>query len=236
MEIDKGIEIHDLALYLVKEETVIFSDFHIGYEEAVTKGGTLIPRYQFPDTMARVKKILDGIKVKKIIVTGDLKHEFGTISQTEWKQTLQLLDLFLQYTKDVILIKGNHDPILGPIARKKALQIVPYVLVGEKMICHGDAIIDNANVAKSTHIIIGHEHPAITLHEKTKRETFKCFLKGTFLGKTLIVLPAFNLVTIGTNVLRGDLLSPYLQQDLGNFEVFIVEDTVYSFGKLKQLA
>ncbi len=235
MEIDKGIEMRDLALYVPKEKAVIFSDFHIGYEESVTKGGTLIPRYQFPDTVARVKKILDNVDVKKIIVTGDLKHEFGRISHTEWKQALQLLDLFFQYTKDVVLLKGNHDPILGPIARKKDLQIVQYSMLDKKMICHGDAVIENEDFAKATHIIMGHEHPAVTLQEKTKRETYKCFLKGKFKRKTLIVLPSFNLVTTGTNVLKHELLSPFLQQNLGNFDVYIVEDQVYHFGKLKQL-
>ncbi len=236
MEIHPGIHIRDLALYLPLVKTVIFSDFHMGYEEAILKGGVLLPRHQLTDTLIRVKKILAGIAVETIIVTGDLKHEFGTISGSEWKQSFALLDLFVQYAPKVLLIKGNHDPVLGPIARKKNVQIVPFVALNDLYICHGDIIPDNAEFLKAKTVIMGHEHPAIVLNDTAKKEQFKCFLKGTYKKKVLIVLPSFNLVTTGTNILHDRRLSPFLQQELGHFMVYIIENgTVYHFGKIKDL-
>ena len=236
MEIHTGIQIRDLVLFIPLEKTVIFSDFHMGYEEAILKGGVLLPRHQLPDTLTRVKKILEGITVETIIVTGDLKHEFGTISGSEWKQSFALLDLFAQYASKVLLIKGNHDSVLGPIARKKNVEIVPYVLLNDIFICHGDVIPNNLDFEKAKTLIIGHEHPAITLHDTTKKEHYKCFLKGAYKKKTLLVLPSFNLVTTGTNILKEHLLSPFLQQDLKHFTVYIVEkDRIYNFGKIKDL-
>ena len=48
-------------------------------------------------------------------------------------------------------------------------------------------------------------------------------------------MPSSNLATEGTDVLRSERISPYLKQNLGNFEVFILSDKVYAFGKVKKL-
>ncbi|MBI5391476.1 metallophosphoesterase [Candidatus Woesearchaeota archaeon] len=234
MEIHPGIEIKDLSLYLKKENALIFSDFHLGYEQALRKQGVLVPQFQFQDIVKRVEASLENKKYSAIIVTGDLKHEFGVISETEWRHILQLLDLFAKHAEKILLIKGNHDPVLGPIARKRNVEVVPYVKYDTIFICHGDHVPESEDFQKSKIIIIGHEHPAITLHEGAKREKYKCFLKGKYRGKTLLVLPSFNLLTTGTDVSKEKLLSPFLQQDLSEFEVWINEKSaVYYFGKIK---
>lgn len=251
MEILKGIEIIDLCLYLKESKTLIIPDLHIGYEEALNKQGIYVPRFQFKDTTERLKAILKNNKLKnknkeieinKIVLIGDVKHEFGTISETEWKQTLAVLDLLEKYTKEIILIKGNHDTILGPIAKKKELKILPYYMLNNILLAHGDKLIENEETKDAKTIIIGHEHPAITLREKAKRETFKCFLVGNYKSKflklskqKLIVMPSFNLVTTGTDILKERLLSPYLT-DIDNFEVIVVENQeLFNFGKIKNL-
>ena len=83
-------------------------------------------------------------------------------------------------------------------------------------------------------IIIGHEHPAVVITDGVKREKYKCFLRGTYKKKELIVLPSFNFVSMGTDVLHGKLLSPLLT-NIEKFEVFAVEDKIYPMGKVKDL-
>ena len=61
------------------------------------------------------------------------------------------------------------------------------------------------------------------------------FLERRYKGKDLIVQPSFNPIIEGTDLLRDEILSPFLQQNLGNFNVFAVEDKIYDFGKLKNL-
>ncbi len=125
MEILKDIEIFDLALYV--KGHLILTDFHIGYEEALNKQGVLVPRFQFQEIIRRLEKILKKLKgknIEKIVINGDLKHEFGTISDQEWRLTLRLLDFLGKYCKEIILIKGNHDTILGPIAKKRNVKIL----------------------------------------------------------------------------------------------------------------
>ncbi|MFH1455379.1 MAG: metallophosphoesterase [archaeon] len=230
MEIVNGIEMHDLCLYVKEEKMLVLADVHLGYEEALNKQGIMIPRFQYQETIKRIKPILEKLEIEKIIVLGDLKHEFGTISQTEWCDVLNFLELLEQYSNEIILIKGNHDRILGPIADKKNVDLVEYYETKNIFFCHGDKLI----ATNKPITIIGHEHPAIALESNGRVETFKCFLKNeNFLNKTLIVIPSYNLVTEGTNLLQEKLLSPYLQDSLDNYETWLVSDEVYHFGKVK---
>ncbi|GAG34601.1 unnamed protein product, partial [marine sediment metagenome] len=66
-------------------------------------------------------------------------------------------------------------------------------------------------------------------------ELVKCFLKGKYKRKELIVMPSFNLVSEGTDILKEELLSPFLHQNINNFDVYVVEDKVYGFGKVRDL-
>ncbi len=229
MEILKNIEIVDLALYLKKEKILIIADLHIGQEEAMNKQGILIPRFQFKEIEKRLKNILDKLEIKRIIINGDLKHEFGIISEQEWRNTLKILDLCLNYAP-VILIRGNHDKIIGPIANKRNVQILESYKTKGITILHGDKLKE----IKTKTIIIGHEHPAITISDKIRKEKYKCFLKGKWKNKNIIVMPSFNQLTEGTDIASQRLLSPFLK-NISNFEVYVIEDKVYNFGKLKNL-
>ena len=154
MEISKNIEIVDLALYLKKENILIIADTHIGYEEALNKQGVLIPRFQFKGIIKRLEKIVKNKLFNKIIINGDIKHEFGTISEQEWRHTLRLLDFLAKYTDEIILIKGNHDTILGPIAKKRNVKVNYYFIIDDSLIIHGDKI--PKKLPKCKKIIIGH--------------------------------------------------------------------------------
>lgn len=235
VEIINNIEIVDLALYLKKQKILVLSDVHIGYEESLNKQGVLIPRFQFKDLILKLKKIFSVVNPELVIINGDLKHEFGSISDQEWRDTLKFLDFFTERGKKVILMKGNHDTILGPIAKKRDVEIKDYHFVDDIYITHGDKIPKNNDFKKSNVLIIGHTHPAISLRDEAKSEKFKCFMKGKWKTKSLIVLPSFNLVTEGSDVQQEKLLSPFLQQKLGDFEIYVVGDKIYYFGKLKNI-
>lgn len=232
MEILPGIEIIDLALWLKKEEILIVADFHLGYEGGLEEKGILVPRFQLKDVLERLGKILKKVKPKKIIINGDLKHEFGKILNQEWRDSLKLVDFLLKSGKELVLVKGNHDLFLGAIAGKRGLKIVDDYSINEVLIIHGDKLKKISKKVKT--IIIGHEHPAVSLREKGKAEKYKCFLRGEFRGKNLIVLPSFNLLFEGTDIIKEELLSPYLR-NIGRFEVYVVGEKVYDFGLVSSL-
>ena len=227
MEIHPGIEIVDLALKY--KDILIVGDLQLGYESYLNKAGYLVPRFQFEDVKMMLTKILEKVKISKIIFNGDIKHEFGTISEQEWREVLGVVDL-VNKKAEVIFVKGNHDVVLGPIARKRGIKLVDYYKVDNITIMHGDKIIPDLGEV----LIIGHEHPAISFKER-RGEKFKCFIKGKWNNHILIVMPSFNILNPGSDITKEKQLSPFLQGDLSNFEVWIVEDKTYYFGKIKGL-
>jgi len=231
---NRNIKINDLSLYLKKEKILVISDIHLGFEQALSVQGVLVPKFQLKETINKLKKILKNLEVKEIIITGDLKHEFGKILQSEWKDILEFLDFLLKKYK-VVVIKGNHDPVLKFITEKRNLKIVDYIKVNDFFICHGDKIINNLDFHNSKTIIIGHEHPAISIKNNNRIEKFKCFLFGKFKDKNLIVLPSFNVLIEGSDILKEQVLSPFLKQNLDDFEVYVIADKSYNFGKLINL-
>lgn len=229
MEILPGIEIIDLALWIKKEKTLIISDLHLGYEEMLERQGVLTPRFQLKDMVEQLIKIFKKVQPEIVVINGDLKHEFGNILSQEWRDILRLFEFLEKNCSETVIVKGNHDIFLGPLTKKKNIQPVTYFQQNDLLIAHGDKIIDAGKT-----IIIGHDHPAITIRDKVKAEKYKCFLKGKWKRKNLIVMPSFNPLTKGMDVKQGKLLSPYLK-NIDHFEVYVVEDKVYYFGKVKDI-
>ncbi len=239
MNILPGIKIVDLALYLEKERVLIIADTHIGYEEALNKRGFLIPKFQFEQLGKRIENILKEVasrtnKLSQVIINGDVKHEFGIISEQEWRDALKLFEVLSLYCDEIVLVRGNHDTILEPIAKKRDVTIVDYEIIDDIMIIHGDKPISSIPKAVKT-IIIGHEHPAVSFKQRHS-DKFKCFLKGKYKGKNLIVMPSFLSVPYGTNIVSDIPWSPILKETrLADFEIFVVDESegVLYFGKLK---
>lgn len=241
---------------LVDENILVFGDVHIGYEEHIAERGA-IPDVQFKEIIERLERIFGvlknkGIKIKKIVIVGDLKHEFGGISEKEWSETLKLLDYLegkieggkKSEKENIILIKGNHDNILGPIAKKREVLFKEYYNLNGICFMHGNKLY-NKCFDKSNILILGHLHPSITLSDKYKREKFKCFLKGKWKEKQVYVLPSFSPISFGYDLRSfkydnehddGFFIVP--EKDLKNFEVIIYnnkEKKEYNFGVLKNL-
>ena len=226
-----GVYAVDLCTYLPDVKTLVMSDLHIGYEEHLSKQGVLVPRTQFKQIIKRLDWVISHVAVERVVLNGDVKHEFGTISKQEWREVLRLIEYFEKQSIEIIVVKGNHDTILGPITRKKQLKEVKELRHKDILMVHGDYVPERL----APIILMGHEHPAITLREKAKQEKFKCFIKGKFKKSILIVQPSLNPLTEGTDVTKEQVLSPLLS-DLSNFEVFIVNDKTHEvlpFGKVK---
>jgi len=236
MNILPNIKIIGLTLFLEKQKILVIADSHIGYEEALNKQGVLIPRLQFKEILKHLEPVFKQVKPEMIVMLGDIKHEFGTISRQEWRDTLNLLDYLMSKANNVVLIKGNHDTILGPLAEKKGLIVRDSFISNGILFLHGHKLMDEKGETfkRAKTIIIGHEHPAISLRDGPRIEKYKCFLLGKFKKKNLIVMPSFNFVTEGTDVLQEKLLSPFID-NIADFEAFIFGDKPYKFGKIRKL-
>ncbi len=241
IKVSKNIFLVDLGVYLKKFKALIIADLHIGLEEALNKEGVLIPRFQLEDLINKMRTLLEllknkGFEVERVIINGDLKHEFGTISSQEWKDTLKFLS-FLEEVGEVVIVKGNHDTILGPIASKKNVKVVDYLVFDDILIIHGHKVLSIAHDKNIKVIIIAHEHPAVGISDGLRTELFKAFLFGSWHGKELIVMPSFCLVNEGSNILREETLSPFLKEtNINKFKVFVVGDKkLLYFGSVEDL-
>ncbi|MEM4598420.1 MAG: metallophosphoesterase [Candidatus Diapherotrites archaeon] len=236
-KIIEGARIEGLGLFIEAEKMLIVADLHLGIEEMYNRQGIMIPRTNFDEIKKKLLGMLEKTKPEIVVINGDLKHEFGEISKQEWREVMAMIDFISSNAKELVLVKGNHDRILGPLAELKGLQILDELYIKRKsmLITHGHEISQSAEFEKAKALIIAHEHPAVSIRESGRSELYKCFLRGAYARKKLIVMPSMNSVAIGSNVLREKTLSPYLQQDLGGFECWAIEDKSYYFGKLRML-
>lgn len=229
-----GVYAIDLCTYLPDIKALVIADLHLGFEESLGRQGVLVPRAQYKAIIKRLDWILEHVAVEHVILNGDVKHEFGTITKQEWREVRRLFEYFQSKNLKITVIKGNHDTILGPIARALQLKEVKEARHKDVLITHGDYAPSKLEKI----VIIGHEHPAITLREKAKAEKFKCFLKGKYKKSVLIVQPSFNTLTEGTDILKEQFLSPLIK-DVSSFEAFIVDDKTHQvlpFGKVSKIA
>jgi len=222
-----------LFTYLPTHKTLILADLHLGFEEQLEREGILVPRVQFKGIIERLKWAFEQVTVKKLVLNGDIKHEFGRISRQEWNDIAKLVKFVREQGIEIVAVRGNHDTVFGPVARELKIEEVDEVRMGDVLIVHGDYIPKELEPV----IIIGHEHPAIVLRENSKQEKFKCFVKAHFKKSVLIVQPSCNPFTQGTDVRTERFLSPLLAKSTRR-EVFIVDENtreVLSFGKVDRL-
>ena len=71
-------EIVDLGLLI--DRTLIISDLHIGYEQALNREGIMVPRFQYKKILERLNEIIKSFDIGRIVVNGDIKHESGILS------------------------------------------------------------------------------------------------------------------------------------------------------------
>jgi len=228
-------EIADLGILI--RESLVISDIHIGYEQALNREGIMVPRFQYAKILQRLTEIIKKFGPKRIILNGDLKHEFGRITRQEWEESLNFIEFLRENFKEIILIKGNHDNFTTFIAEKTELKVYESYKLEEFIIMHGDKIPEDLMEMEMETIIIGHEHPCLGIRNGERLEKIKCYLKGEFNGKKLIVMPSFNFVTEGSDILHEKPLSPFLRNiNTENFEVYGVENfEVLRFGRIKDI-
>jgi len=185
---------------------------------------------------------LKKLKAKRILINGDIKHEFGEASRQEWREVIELVEFLRKKTKEIIVVRGNHDNYLLNIASKINLQVFdPFYLEKGYLFTHGHKKI---SYPKDFHtLIIGHEEPAIILKEGFDRIKLPALLYGKMKnGKRIICLPAFSYLSSGTEVNvvdKEDLLSPILKEDVDIDELEVIgidkEVGALKFGKLKNI-
>lgn len=232
------LKIRFLEDSLLIKDILIISDLHLGRDDFFEQS-----------VFEKLEKLFDfldknKIKIKKIIILGDLKHQFGNISESEWRGVLKLLDFLIKKidnNKNIIVLKGNHDAVLEPILNKRGIKLKDYYKIKGICFLHGDKFYKKCEDSKI--IITGHLHPTITLSDKYKRERYRCFLKGIWKNKEVYIIPSFTPLSRGYNLNNLDEVDfeegfgIFNDKNLRKFDVIIYNNKdckEYNFGKLKK--
>jgi len=245
MEIFKDIEVINgfKAIYVKELDLIVISDLQLGEELYLAEEkGIFVPQIQFKEIKKELRSIFRKVKASRILINGDVKHEFGEASKQEWREVIELVEFLRKRVKEIIVVRGNHDNYLLTIASKINLQIFdPFYLERGYLFAHGHK---KFSYPKNFHtLVIGHEEPAIVIKHGFDRIKLPALLYGRMKdGKRIICLPAFSTLSSGTeiNVVdEEDLLSPILKEDVELDELKVVgidkEVGALNFGKLKEI-
>ena len=214
------------GVYIPSNKTFIISDIHIGL-------GLKYNKLNYNIKIDEPKRIISKIKstekkIETLVILGDIKHSFSF----DLKEDIEISNLIKSLKKDInsiIYIKGNHDKNLK-ISNLKLKENLIINLGGKKIfLSHGD----RPDALDHDFIIIGHEHPKITLtDEKTSRtESYKVYIKN----EKFLILPAFNDFSQGNNVLDNNFMTKTLShKEILNSSV-VESKTKENLGKIKDL-
>ncbi|ENN96842.1 phosphoesterase [Methanocaldococcus villosus KIN24-T80] len=197
----------------------IIADTHIGFDISFNESGANFPLIQKDRVINNILKLIENYKIKSLIINGDLKHNFYPI-----KREIEFVNEFLNLLNEhveLILIKGNHDTYLSKIT-----ETYDYFELGKYTVTHGHKVVEG------DFLILAHEHPSIKIRDEITTYKFPIYL----VNKNYIVLPAFNPLSPGNDLVNNYPSSPIIKKDYLDGEVFgITEIGLLEFGKLKDL-
>jgi len=206
--------------------TAVIADLHLGFENVMQDSGIAFPRMQIREVIANTRKILEKYTIDRLVIAGDLKHEFSRNLPYEWEDVEAFLKAFSNVKIEVV--RGNHDNFLAAILAKHGIELKEVTKIDGWTVVHGHRECD------AEKIIMGHEHPAVRIR-RGGIYSFPCFLhaKG---DRDVVVLPAFSPLMSGSDVLSiNSFLSPILDFNPDGVEVYAVDEEVAYLGKVREL-
>jgi len=186
-------------VWIESERVLAIADLHLGYAWAHRHNGQLLPVAQPDDCLKRLQALCASYSPKHLVLLGDIVHQALALEPIE-RELNELRCCFGPDTQ-LVLIRGNHDRKLAPLAARAGLELTSEFSAGEYLFVHGDKEPSPAHTGKL--VFMGHEHPAISLGDGISNRKFPCFL----LSEKVIVLPAFSSWAAGANVRTGRYMS-----------------------------
>ncbi|MBM3897853.1 MAG: metallophosphoesterase [Thaumarchaeota archaeon] len=242
IKIAKGLSIASPwpALLLEKENALLVSDLHIGLEDMHERKGVHIPTSILPKILKSIVTPAKELGCSKVIVLGDVKHEFGDPREEDWFGVKKLVKQLNEINCKPEVVRGNHDNYIVIILKELNIPLHEHALdLGKFLLTHGHLELYRP---ENRHVIMGHEHPAVSIRDDLGvKHGFKAFLNGRLLGSQITVLPSTSPLTIGTAINETpsrELLSPILRNnDLGEMVPYVAEvgTHVKEFPALKML-
>ena len=219
------------AIYIRADDTLAISDLHLGYEAALQAEHVAMPRFQLEPMLERLEKLLARYNPERIIINGDMKHEFSKNKGQEWDEVETILDM-LAY-REVIIIRGNHDNYLQTILARRNIRMMDHITLPASQITflHGHKNVDSNGMK-----IYAHEHPVLRFRDEVGAQvTLPCFLYDE--ESQILVMPAFSPLASGTNVIapnRNFMIEELRELDVSGARIYATgEGEIMDFGLVK---
>lgn len=215
---------------LLRSRTMVLGDLHLGIEASLELEGTHLPRAQALEMRRRIDELVNAYAPERIVVLGDLKHEFSRNLDQEWSQVRGMLE-HLRSLAELTVVRGNHDNYLATITASMGLDLVDRAVVDGFHLSHGHVVDEGRPLVQ------GHEHPSARLFDGVGGYVkLPAFLYNQ--QAEVLVLPAFSPLAAGNDVaslFSGDILSPGLRGlDMGEAQVFGCSDIgLIRLGKVR---
>lgn len=140
---------------------------HLGYEGVIAEEeGLFIPKVQFGKEISMLERIVSSQRARRILVNGDIKHEFSETSYHETREVSDLLFFLENNFEEIVLVKGNHDNFIGRITSRHRVRLCDEFETGRFYFLHGHKTPTDFAKKRGEIVIIGHEHAAIALRDK----------------------------------------------------------------------
>ena len=233
ISLPEGIKLcTEQAIYIRADDTLAISDLHLGYEAALQAQHVAIPRFQLEPMLERLEKLLARYNPERIIINGDMKHEFSKNKNQEWDEVETILNM-LAY-RETIVIRGNHDNYLQTILAGHNIRMMDSITLPASQITflHGHKKMDSDGMK-----IFAHEHPVLRFRDEIGAQiTLPSFLYDE--ASQILIMPAFSPLASGTNIIspESSFMCPDLRNiDLANARIFVIQDGVMELGKVSDL-
>jgi putative SbcD/Mre11-related phosphoesterase len=147
-----------------KTRTIVIADLHIGWEIALSQKGIHVPT-QTPKLLQRLKNLISAYKPEKLLILGDVKHTVATAEIGEWQDIPDFFNELKKQTKEILIIRGNHDGNLEPLLPEN-IKILPAtgVTIGEVGFFHGHRW-PSPSLLKCKTLVMGHVHPVVAFRD-----------------------------------------------------------------------
>jgi hypothetical protein len=221
------------VLWLPEERALVVADLHLGYVWAHRHAGQLLPISAPDDTVERLVAIAAEYCPEQVVLLGDIVHRAVPVPAI--REEMRGLSERLGAVA-IRWVAGNHDRDLEGLLRESGVagvRLEQEAVLGPHLLTHG-AEEDSAAAGRCLArlgdggwLIMGHEHPAIHLHDGvTTSVKCPCFLAGS----RILVLPAFSRWAAGANVRSLRFLSAFARDAVFSHAYAILGERILAVG------
>ena len=194
---------------VIINKNLIMSDLHLGYSSEIN---SMTKRDEKSQITYDLTDILDDKEVDRVIINGDIFHEFGKPSEN----ALQIFDSLLTRVDiadcKITLIKGNHDKNVDKYVSPHTMrEDYSFDRNGSKItVVHGHKRW--SDYSESDILVLGHLHPVV----KINGVQWPTYLQGKIENTNFLILPSFSKYQDGITIserVKLDIDFPFIKTE-----------------------